>query len=65
VPVTEDFEFLTEARRRFQGDRFENLYQAWSNGTITEGELRSESSQLKPDRPVFFGTSWSRNIVHQ
>jgi hypothetical protein len=56
VPVTEDLEFLNEARRRFNGDRFENLYQAWSNGTITERELRLEFSQLKPDRPVFFGT---------
>jgi len=56
VPVTEDFEFLNEARRRFHGDRFENLYQTWSNGTITERDLRLEFSQLKPDRPVFFGT---------
>jgi hypothetical protein len=50
-----------EARRRFHGDRFENLYQAWSNGTITERELRLEFSQLKPDRPVFFGTF----LVHE
>jgi len=56
VPVTEDFEFLKEARRRFHGARFESLYQAWSNGTITERDLRLEFSQLKPDRPVFFGT---------
>jgi hypothetical protein len=61
VPVTEDFEFLTEARRRFPGDRFDNLYQAWSNGTITEGELRLEFSQFKPDRLVFFGTF----LVHE
>ena len=61
VPVTEDFEFLTEARRRFYGDRFENLYQAWISGTITERELRLEFSQLNPDRPVFFGTF----LVHE
>jgi hypothetical protein len=60
-PVTEDFEFLTEARRRFYGDRFDSLYQAWSNGTITERELRLEFSQLKPERPVFFGTF----LVHE
>ena len=36
-------------------------YQAWSNGTITERELRLEFSQLKPDRPVFFGTF----LVHE
>src|SRR6266705_5071686 len=46
VPVTEDFEFLKEARRRFHGDRFESLYQAWSAGTITERDLRLEFSQL-------------------
>ena len=45
-----------EARRRFHGDRFESLYQGWSTGTITERDLRLEFSQLKPDRPVFFGT---------
>ncbi len=56
MPVTEDLEFLNEARRRFHGDRFESLYQAWSNGTITERDLRLEFSQLKPDRPIFFGT---------
>jgi len=56
VPVTEDFEFLTEGRRRFHGDRFEGLYQDWSTGTVTERQLRLEFSQLKPDRPVFFGT---------
>src|SRR5207302_1610529 len=56
VPVTEDLEFLKEARRCFHGDRFESLYQAWGAGTITERQLRLEFSQLKPDRPVFFGT---------
>jgi len=61
VPVTEDFEFLIEARRRFHGDRFDSFYQAWSNGTITERELRLEFSQLKPDRTVFFGTF----LVHE
>src|SRR5207244_2277350 len=47
VPVTEDLEFLNEARRRFHGDRFESLYQSWSAGTITERDLRLEFSQLK------------------
>ena len=56
VPVTEDLEFLNEARRRFHGDRFEGLYQDWSTGTVTERDLRLEFSQLKHDRPVFFGT---------
>jgi hypothetical protein len=56
VPITEDLEFLNEARRRFQAARFEHLYQAWGAGRIQEVELRLEFSQLKPDRPVFFGT---------
>jgi hypothetical protein len=56
VPVTEDLEFLNEARRRFHGDRFEGLYQGWNTGTITESGLRLEFSQLKPGHPVFFGT---------
>src|SRR5258708_8848269 len=34
VPVTADFEFLNEARRRFHGERFESLYQAWLSGPI-------------------------------
>ena len=56
VPIADDLEFLRDARRRFHGDRFDSLYQAWSAGTITERDLRLEFSQLKPDRPVFFGT---------
>jgi len=56
VPVTTDFEFLNEARRRFHGQRFENLYQAWFAGRISEQELRLEFSQLTPERTVFFDT---------
>jgi hypothetical protein len=56
VPIADDLEFLRDARRRFHGDRFESLYQAWSKGTTTERDLRLEFSQLKPDQPVFFGT---------
>ncbi len=54
VPVTEDLEFLNDARRRFHGDRFESLFEAWSTGKITERELRLEFPQLKSGRPVFF-----------
>ena len=56
VPVTEDFEFLNEAKRRFHGDRFEKLYTSWSSGAVTEQDLRSEFSQMKPERTVFFET---------
>jgi len=56
VPVMEDLEFLKEGRRRFQGERFEALYQSWVAGTINERELRSEFSQPHPDRRVVFET---------
>ncbi len=61
VPVTADFEFLNDARRRFQGERFESLYQAWFAGRISERELRLEFSQLTPERNVFFDTYLVRN----
>jgi hypothetical protein len=61
VPVTADFEFLNEARRRFHGDRFESLYAAWIAGRIAERELRLEFSQLTPEGTVFFDTYLVRN----
>jgi hypothetical protein len=61
VPVTADFEFLNEARRRFQGERFESLYQAWFAGRIAERELRVEFSQLTPEHTVIFDTHLVRN----
>ena len=56
VPVTEDFEFLNEARRRFHEERFENLYQSWDSGALSEPELRRQLCQMQPDRTVFFET---------
>jgi hypothetical protein len=56
VPVTEDFEFLNEAKCRFHGDRFERLYKAWISGTLSEHELRHEFCQMEPHRTVFFET---------
>ena len=56
VPVTEDFEFLNDARRRFHGERFESLYEAWRTGQLDERDVRREFSQLTPDRTVFFDT---------
>ncbi len=56
VPVTADFEFLNEARRRFCGDLFEQLYRQWIAGTVSERELRLEFSQQAPKRTVFFDT---------
>lgn len=56
VPVTQDFEFLNQARRRFHGDRFEALYQSWTAGAITEQQLRVEFSQSRSNRQIFFAT---------
>lgn len=56
VPVTEDFEFLNEAKCRFHGDRFERLYKAWISGTLSEPELRREFCQMEPHRTVIFET---------
>ncbi len=56
VPITEDFEFLTDARQLFHGYRFESLYHAWRSGELSEQELRIEFLQLMPGRSVFFNT---------
>jgi len=56
VPVTDDFEFLNEAKCRFHGDRFERLYKARISGTLSEPELRREFCQMEPHRTVFFET---------
>ena len=61
VPVAMDFEFLNEARRRFHGDRFDTLYTAWKDGSLSESQLRVEFSQLTPARTVFFDTYLVRN----
>jgi hypothetical protein len=56
VPLTDDFEFLNDARRRFHGSRFETLYEAWRTGELEDRDVRREFSQLTPDRTVFFDT---------
>ena len=56
VPVTEDLEFLSEAKRRFQADRFEDLYGSWRSGSLNERDLQVEFRQLVPDRTVIFET---------
>jgi hypothetical protein len=56
VPVTEDFEFLNDAKRRFHGDRFEGLYTAWVSGALREQELRNEFPRLEPAKTVVFET---------
>jgi hypothetical protein len=56
VPVTEDFEFLTDARQRFHGHRFDSLYHAWRCGEVNEQELRVEFLAQWPERTIFFDT---------
>ncbi len=56
VPVTEDFEFLTDARQRFHGHRLDSLHQAWLCSELSEQELRVEFLRLRPVRTVFFDT---------
>ena len=56
VPVTEDFEFLNEAKSRFHGERFERLYQGWIAGTTSDREIRQEFCQVDPHRRICFET---------
>jgi hypothetical protein len=61
VPLTEDLEFLSDGRRRFHGERFEELYRAWLAGTLDESALRLEFTQIAPGRKVAFDTYLVRN----
>jgi len=56
IPVTEDLEFLGNAREHFRGEKVERLYQSWCTGELAERELRAQISQEKPERAVFFDT---------
>jgi hypothetical protein len=56
VPVTDDLEFLTDARQRFHGPQMDGLYQAWRCSELTEQELRAEFLRLWPERTIFFNT---------
>jgi hypothetical protein len=56
VPITEDLEFLKEARRRFQGERFDGLFEAWKAGKVTDHDVRLEFSRPKPEQAVYFST---------
>src|SRR6266480_1536921 len=65
VPIADDLEFLRDARRRFHGDRFESLYQAWrakrQSRNVTYGWSFRNSS---PTGPYSSRPSWYRSTVH-
>ena len=56
VPVTEDFEFLNAARRRFDGEGFEEMYKAWSVGALGEDAVRLQYSNGRIVRQIRFET---------
>jgi len=39
IPVTEDLEFLKDARERFRAENIERLYKSWRAGEIVESEI--------------------------
>jgi hypothetical protein len=61
VPITEDLEFLSDARRRFHGQRFEDLYRSWISGGVAEHALRAELAQVTPGKKVSIETYLIRN----
>jgi hypothetical protein len=56
VPKIQDFEFLNEARSRFQGEPFEDLYGRWLRGEMNELELLREFLKAPPERTISFDT---------
>ena len=61
VPVTDDLEFLADAKHRFEGERFETLYRLWRAGDAEEGQVRAEFAQTTPARRASFDTYLIRN----
>jgi hypothetical protein len=53
---TNDIEWLKDATERFNGDRFDDWYRAWTSGALTEHALRGEFEQATPHRNVMFRT---------
>jgi len=56
IPVTEDLEFLSNARERFRNKTIERVYQSWRSGELGESELRAQISQPKLEPTIFFDT---------
>jgi hypothetical protein len=56
IPVTEDLEFLRDARQRFRNEKIERLFQSWRSGELRESELPVQISQRKAEPTIFFDT---------
>ena len=56
IPVTEDLEFLRDARERFRTENIERLYKSWCVAELAESELRAQISQRKAEPTIFFDT---------
>jgi len=56
IPVTEDLEFLRDARERFRNEKIEGLYKSWRSGELAECELLARIFPQKPERTIFFDT---------
>jgi len=54
IPVTEDLEFLKDARERFRTENIERLYKSRRAGELAESELRTQISQRKAESAIFF-----------
>ena len=56
IPVTEDLEFLRDAREHFRVEKMDRLYGLWCSRELAECELRAQISEAKAERAVFFET---------
>jgi hypothetical protein len=52
----DQIEALNDLTKRFHGERFEELYSAWSSDQLSADAIRREFSQTKPHRKVDFVT---------
>lgn len=51
---SDDIEWLNQAHLRFEGPEKEDLYSRWSEGKLTEGELRNLVEESGPRRTIQF-----------
>ena len=51
-----EIEWLNDATRRFQGDRFDSLHAAWCSGKLTDDDVRRQFPAAPPNRKAEFQT---------